>query len=131
MQELKDDMLERTNQMRSSCLAMESTGIQTLVALADQGEQLNDLDSRLTSIDTTLNDTKQNINRLKGLTQRVVDSFRTKFHRKFFSKVMVHSTSKQNSIQSSSPRRVRLSEYIYVLKSILSIRDNHHHQLQK
>ena len=114
MQELKDDMLQRTYQIRSSCLAMESTGIETVMALADQGEQLKDIDIHLKSMDVTLNDSKQNIKRLKGMTQRVMDSFRTKLHRKIFSKIMLHSTGKQNSLPSSStasPRRVSLIKY--------------------
>ncbi len=107
MQEIQDDILERTNQIISLCRNADTSANQTVITLADQGEQLVNIETRLTTIDVTLIDTKQNINRLKGITQRVIDTFRTKFHGKIISKIMLHSTKKQNSVSSSSsPRRV-------------------------
>jgi hypothetical protein len=107
MQEIKDDMLERTNQMISLCRNADTTANQTLITLADQREQLENIQTNLTSMDETLIETKQNINHLKGITQRVLDTFRTKFHRKIISKIKIHSTKKQNSLSSSpSVRRV-------------------------
>jgi len=105
MQEIKDDIRERTKQMISTLRDSDTSANQTVITLADQTEQLNNIKEGLISIDTTLVDTKQNINRLKSTTQRVIDTLRTKFHRKIISKIMMHSKKNQNSLSLSSPPR--------------------------
>jgi hypothetical protein len=102
MQDIKDDILARTNQMVLLCRNADTIANETVITLADQTEQLENIETYLGSIDATLSDTKHNINRLKGITQRVIDTF----HRKIISKMMIHSTKKQNSISSTTPRRV-------------------------
>jgi ABC-type transporter Mla subunit MlaD len=105
-QQIKDDALERAIHMVSLCRHADATASEIVIALADQGDQLRNIDANLSTMDATLNDTKQNIKRLKGITKRVVDSFRTKFHQKLISKIMLHSTKKQNSLSlPSSPLR--------------------------
>lgn len=104
MQEMKVDILERANQMVSLCRNAATTANQTVITLADQREQLEDIETGLISIDATLIDTKHNINRLKGITQRVIGTFRTKFHKKIVSKLMIHSTKKQSSTPSPARR---------------------------
>ncbi|CAF0801616.1 unnamed protein product [Adineta steineri] len=98
MQDLNEDILKRTYRMRSLCNNAEMSGIKANVVLAEQGEQIKNIHSSLITIDTTLIDTKQNINRLKGRTQRVMNTVRTKFHPKFFSKLIPHSPSKDSSL---------------------------------
>jgi hypothetical protein len=105
MEGIQEDILKRTYHIQSLCHDAETTGIQTVVALADQGEQLRNIKSSLSSVDVSLIDTKQNINRLKGITQRLMDSIRRTFHQNLFPKVTLHSTKKSNS-SLSFPRRV-------------------------
>jgi chromosomal replication initiation ATPase DnaA len=128
MQELKDDILERTQQMKSLCHDAETTAIQTVVTLADQSEQLDNMKSSLRTMDITLIDTKQNINRLKGLTQRVIDTFRTKLHRKFPFKVTLNSNKKSISASSSLPRRVSRYIIIFKINEFLFLIRGHHLQ---
>ena len=82
VQLLKDDIAERTHHMKSLCHDAEAAGIETVITLADQGEQLQTINLHLSSIDTTLVDTNQHLNRLKGITQRFIDTLRVKFDRK-------------------------------------------------
>lgn len=106
MQEIKDDILERTHQMRSLCLNAKSTAIQTVSTLADQNEQLENVSQRLSTIDASLKETRQNINRLKSVSQRMIDSVRTKFQRR---SSLLQPTRKANTILSPSSRRVSSS----------------------
>jgi hypothetical protein len=102
MQELKNDILERANQIVSLCQNADTFANQTVMTLADQHERLVNIQTHLISMDTTLTDTKKDINRLKGITRRIVNTFRVKFHRK----IRVQK-------QDSSPRRVCSSfEYL-------------------
>jgi len=105
MEDIKEDILKRTYNIQSLCHNAEATGIETVVALADQGEQIRNIKSSLLSVDVSLIDTKQNINRLKGITQRLIGSIRRTFHQNLLPKVTLLSTKKSNS-SSSFPRRV-------------------------
>ena len=97
MQDLKDDILERANHMVSLCQNADAMANETIVTLADQREQLIDIQTHLISMDTTLNDTQKDINRLRGLTQRVIKTFRTKFHKKILAKLNRHSKEKSGT----------------------------------
>ena len=108
MEDLIEDTRRRECEIQSRCNDARTIGMETLYSLNHQGEQLKNIKTSLTTVDATLTDTKQNINRLKGVTQRVVDSVRTKFHRKVFSKILLSSTKKQHSISTSSPQTVKL-----------------------
>ena len=108
MEDLIEDTRRRECEIQSRCNDARTIGMETLYSLNHQGEQLKNIKIGLTTVDATLTDTKQNINRLKGVTQRVVDSVRTKFHRKVFSKILLSSTKKQHSISTSSPQTVKL-----------------------
>ena len=76
------DLMQRTDHIKSLCHEAETVGIETVMTLADQGEQLKTINSHLSTIDTTLVDTHQHINRLKGMTQRFIDTVRLKLDRK-------------------------------------------------
>ncbi|UJR13514.1 hypothetical protein I4U23_000528 [Adineta vaga] len=104
MEEYQEDIRRREGEIQSICHDAEITGIQTIRLLNHQNEQFENIISSLTTVDTALVDTKQNINRLKGVTRRVIDSVRTKLHRKVFSKILLNSTKKQNFFSTSSPR---------------------------
>jgi len=103
-QQLKDDILQRIYEIKRLYLESESVGIQTLITLADQGEQLIEVGSHLPSIDSTLISTKQNLNRMKRFRQRLLDFVRSSFNRisqeNILSKLLCISTA------SSSLKRV-------------------------
>jgi hypothetical protein len=98
MQEIKDDILKRTKRITSYCRNADVLANQVVMTLADQGERLANIQTHLVSIDTTLTGTKKSVNRLKGITQRVVDRFRKRFHKK----IRFHSRRNRDS----SPLRV-------------------------
>ncbi|CAF1586351.1 unnamed protein product [Adineta ricciae] len=104
MEDLIEDTRRREYEIQSHCNEARTIGMETLYSLSHQGEQLKNIKTGLTTVDATLIDTKQNINRLKGVTQRVVDSVRMKFHRKVFSKILLSSTKKQRLVSTSSPQ---------------------------
>ena len=104
MQQAKYNLLERANQLILLCRNADFSADQTMITLADQGEQLANIESYLSSMDVKLADTKQDINRLKGTTKRVMDSFRSKCHRKFLTKILTHIKKDQDSI--IKPQRV-------------------------
>ena len=81
MQQIEEDIADRTSRMKSLCLDAEAVAIQTVITLADQDEQLEGIHSHLSSIDSTLLDSRHNIDRLKGLPHRFVGALRSKFHR--------------------------------------------------
>lgn len=108
MEDLIEDTRRREYEIQSRCNEARTVGMETLRSLSHQGEQLKHIQTSLTTVDATLIDTKQNINRLKGVTQRMIDSVRTKFHRKIFSNILLSSTKKQHSISTSSPQTVKL-----------------------
>lgn len=110
-QDIKDDKLERTSRIKSLCISAETIATETVNTLADQDEQLEKINLHLSSIDTTLIDTKQHINRLKGITQRIIDAFRANFYRKT-SKIIMHSRKQRNS--SVSPIRHRVNSLLRV-----------------
>lgn len=80
------DLMQRTDHIKSLCHEAETVGIETVMNLADQGEQLKTINLNLSSIDTTLVHTHDHLNRLKGMTRRVIDTVRLKFDRKLLSK---------------------------------------------
>jgi hypothetical protein len=104
MQEIQNDLLQRTKRIISLCRNADTSANQTVIKLADQGEQLMNIETRLATIDATLIDTKQNINRLKGITHRVIGRFRTKIHGKIISKIMLQKKKQEYGL--SSLRRV-------------------------
>ena len=108
MEDLIEDTRRREYEIQSRCNEARTVGMETLRSLSHQGEQLKHIQTSLTTVDATLIDTKQNINRLKGVTQRMIDSVRTKFHRKIFSNILLSSTKNQHSISTSSPQTVKL-----------------------
>jgi hypothetical protein len=103
-QQLKDDILQRIYEIKRLYLESESVGIQTLITLADQGERLTEVGSHLSSIDSTLISTKQNLNQMKRFRQRLLDFVRSSFNRisqeNILSKLLCISTT------SSSRKRV-------------------------
>ena len=103
MQDAKSHLLERANQIILLCRNADQSADQTVITLADQREQLVDIETHLTSMDVKLADTKHDINRLKGLLERVIDSF----HSKFLSKILHHTRRNQHSI--IKPQRVSFS----------------------
>lgn len=107
MQDDKSHLLERANQMIWLCRNADQSADQTVITLADQREQLVGIEIHLTSMDVKLADTKHDIDRSKGLLERVMDSFRSRFHRRFVSKILHHARRNQHSIVS--PRRVSFS----------------------
>lgn len=104
MQDAKSDLLDRANQMILLCRNADQSADQTVITLADQREQLGNIENHLTSMDVKLVETKHDIKRLKGLSERVIDSFRSKFHGRFLSKILHHARKSQDSIDR--PHRV-------------------------
>jgi hypothetical protein len=114
--QIKVDILKRTRNITSLCVNAESSGINTLGTLADQGEQLSKINQQLSSIDVTLDDTRENISRMKGLTARLFNTVRTHFdrmaHVKLFSK-MPHTSSKSKQVLVGPLRSVSQGEFVF------------------
>lgn len=96
-QQLRNDNLQRINTMKCLIHESETVGIGTLIRLADQSEQLKDIDSHLSTLDGTLISTKKDLNRLKQLRQNLLDILRSFFscvsQRTILSKLICNSTT--------------------------------------
>ncbi|CAF1132703.1 unnamed protein product [Rotaria sp. Silwood1] len=123
-EELKVDIVERTNQMKYLCLDSENLAIQTITRLDDQDQQLENINLHLSSIDQTLIHTKQHIYRLKGITQRILNRFRFIFHRNISSNIIFNSIkqpilrSRRESSSKEIQNKINSSETIIIDKDI-------------
>lgn len=105
MDEIQNDILDRLNNMVSSCRNADAKANETLIDLADQGDQLKTIETTLNKIDTTLNDTKGNLNHMKGIRQQILDRFRAGLQRKKISK-FVQLINRKSSPPMTNIRRV-------------------------
>ena len=112
IQYYQNDIRTRINNMKSLCFDAEKLGIQTLVVLADQGEQLEDITSHLKLMDETLNTTGKLIKIRKGFRQRFVDLFCIKIPQKIH--VDKNLTLTQNKKCQSTPTRKRVTFFFFV-----------------
>lgn len=112
---IEEDILYRTNQMKSLCLEAEQAGIATVIHLADQGEQLQQIEQHLTSIDQNLAENKHRINRLKSFLERIRDFLRPKGQPK-----RLRKARKSEEVLSKTPRETvrRVSMNAFVSNSI-------------
>ncbi|CAF0855418.1 unnamed protein product [Rotaria sordida] len=103
--EIKKNLIERTNQIKCLCIDAETIAIETILRLDDQDQQLEYINSHISSIDKTLIHTKQHINRLKTITETIIHRFNIKFHRKIYSKFIFYSKNQRKSLSSTLQQR--------------------------
>ena len=114
MDKIQDDFLERIDNMISSCRDADAKANETLTDLADQGDQLKNIEVTLNRIDRTVHGARGNISRLKGVQQQVIDTLRVGFQRKKISKFIQLINRKSSPTPPTNIRRVCLCRIVFL-----------------